>query len=144
MKRLTEQHCIERKGYYAKCSETCHQESADCIRCRKLGELADRLGAYEDTGLTPEEIERIVDAYGRGHTLRSEGAERLEIVREIPTERLRELAKRPRVTRCGKCRLCSEETTGDGRAILWCAMHDEETEEEDYCSYGERKNGEKE
>ena len=53
----------------------------------------DRLAAYEDTGLTPEEIERVVDAYGRGHTLRTESAERLEIVREIKTDRLRELAK---------------------------------------------------
>ena len=53
----------------------------------------ERLAAYEDTGLEPEEIERIVDAYGRGHTLRTESAERLEIVREIKTDRLRELAK---------------------------------------------------
>ena len=53
----------------------------------------DRLAAYEDTGLTPEEIERVVDAYGRGHTLRTESAERLEIVREIKTDRLWELAK---------------------------------------------------
>ena len=52
-----------------------------------------RLAAYEDTGLTPEEIERVVDAYGRGHTLRTESAERLEIVREIKTDSLRELAK---------------------------------------------------
>ena len=52
-----------------------------------------RLAAYEDTGLTPEEIERVVDAYGRGHTLRTESAEQLEIVREIKTDRLRELAK---------------------------------------------------
>ena len=34
-----------------------------------------------------------MDAYGRGHTLRTESAERLEIVREIKTDRLRELAK---------------------------------------------------
>ena len=53
----------------------------------------ERLKEYEDTGLEPEEIERIVDAYGRGHTLRTESAERLEIVREIKTDRLRELAK---------------------------------------------------
>ena len=57
------------------------------------GDAAERLAAYEDTGLEPEEIERIVDAYGRGHTLRTESAERLEIVREIKTDRLRELAK---------------------------------------------------
>ena len=58
-----------------------------------LIDAASRLSAYEDTGLEPEEIERIVDAYGRGHTLRTESAERLEIVREIKTDRLRELAK---------------------------------------------------
>ena len=52
-----------------------------------------RLAAYEDTGLMPEEIERIVNAYGRGHTLRTESAERLEIVREIKTGRLRELVQ---------------------------------------------------
>ena len=51
-----------------------------------------RLAAYEDTGLEPDEIERIVDAYGRGHTLRTESAERLESVREIKTDRLLELA----------------------------------------------------
>ena len=53
----------------------------------------DRLAAYEGTGMESEEIERVVDAYGRGHTLRTESAERLEIVREIKTDRLRELAK---------------------------------------------------
>ena len=58
-----------------------------------LIDAANRLADYEDTGLTPEEIERVVDAYGRGHTLRTESAERLEIVREIKTDRLRELAK---------------------------------------------------
>ena len=56
-----------------------------------LIDAANRLAAYEDTGLEPEEIEHIVDAYGRGHTLRTESAERLEIVREIKTDRLREL-----------------------------------------------------
>ena len=55
--------------------------------------LTDRLAAYEDSGLEPEEIARIVDAYGRGHTLRTESAERLEIVREIKADRLRELVQ---------------------------------------------------
>ena len=36
-----------------------------------LEKQIDRLAAYEDTGLEPEEIERIVDAYGRGYTLRT-------------------------------------------------------------------------
>lgn len=58
-----------------------------------LAKQIDRLSAYEDTGMEPEEIERIVDAYGRGHTLRTESAERLEIVREIKENRLRELVQ---------------------------------------------------
>lgn len=49
------------------------------------------LAAYEDTGLEPKEIERIVDAYGRGLSLRTESAQRLEMIREIPDDRLREI-----------------------------------------------------
>lgn len=52
-----------------------------------------RLAAYEETGLEPEEIERISDSYGRGMTLRTENAQRLEIIKEIPINRLRELAQ---------------------------------------------------
>ena len=63
-------------------------EFVDCVK-----ELAARLAAYEDTGLEPEEIERILDSYGRGMTLRTENAQRLEIIKEIPINRLRELAQ---------------------------------------------------
>lgn len=38
----------------------------------------------------PEEIDRILDAYGRGVTLRTETAQRLEIVKDIKITRLRE------------------------------------------------------
>lgn len=58
-----------------------------------LQEMFERLAAYEDTGLEPEEIERILDSYGRGMTLRTENAQRLEIIKEIPINRLRELAQ---------------------------------------------------
>lgn len=63
-------------------------EFVDCVK-----ELAARLAAYEETGLEPEEIERILDSYGRGMTLRTENAQRLEIIKEIPINRLRELAQ---------------------------------------------------
>lgn len=63
-------------------------EFVDCVK-----ELAARLAAYEDTGLEPEEIERILDSYGRGMTLRTENAQRLEIIKEIPINRIRELAQ---------------------------------------------------
>ena len=42
---------------------------------------------------TPDEINRIIDAYGRGLTLRTDAGERLEIIKDIPTERLKELAQ---------------------------------------------------
>lgn len=63
-------------------------EFVDCVK-----ELAARLAAYEDTGLEPEEIERILNSYGRGMTLRTENAQRLEIIKEIPINRIRELAQ---------------------------------------------------
>lgn len=63
-------------------------EFVDCVK-----ELAARLAAYEDTGLEPEEIERILDSYGRGMTLRTENAQRLGIIKEIPIDRLRELTQ---------------------------------------------------
>ena len=64
-------------------------EDGSCS-ARKVWE---RLKAYEDTELTPEEIGRVVDAYGRGQTLRTENALRLGMVRDIRTDRLRELAE---------------------------------------------------
>lgn len=57
------------------------------------GYIWQKLQRYEDTGLSPEEIERILDSYGRGMTLRTENAQRLEIIKEISTDRLRELAQ---------------------------------------------------
>ena len=34
---------------------------------RGLQEIFDRLAAYEETGLEPEEIERILNSYGHNH-----------------------------------------------------------------------------
>lgn len=74
-------------------------EFVDCVK-----ELAARLAAYEETGLEPEEIERILDSYGRGMTLRTENAQRLEIIKEIPINRLRELAQADKADEIGKYR----------------------------------------
>lgn len=68
------------------------------------GDWVDRLAAYEETGLEPEEIERILDSYGRGMTLRTENAQRLEIIKEIPINRLRELAQADKADEIGKYR----------------------------------------
>lgn len=64
------------------------------------GDDVDRLAAYENTGMEPEEIDRILDAYGRGMTLRTETAQSLEIVEDIKTTRLRELAQADKEGRC--------------------------------------------
>ncbi len=88
MDRLTERlsdGCIRIKGCKTVYSGTERKRS-------HMTSAVVRLAAYEDTGLTPQEINRIIDAYGRGMTLRTDTAERLKIIREIPTERLREIA----------------------------------------------------
>ena len=73
---------------------TCNMARDDCRKmggdCQIDSKILDRLAAYEETGLEPEEIDRILDAYGRGMTLRTETAQRLEIVKDIKTTRLRE------------------------------------------------------
>ena len=65
-----------------------------------LADAANLLTAYEQTGMDPEAIERMVDAYGRGLTLREDAAERLELMRGISTARLRELAEADKDGRC--------------------------------------------
>lgn len=57
MERLTERH-YQADGYYMACSENCN-EDISCIICPAFERLVDRLGAYEDTGLTPEEVNAL-------------------------------------------------------------------------------------
>ena len=82
-----------------------------------LKNISLRLAAYEDTGLEPEEIECILDEYGRGLTLRASAGERLEIVRDIPLARLRELAQADREGR-GVVLPCKKGDT------VWRIVHD--------------------
>lgn len=77
-----------------------NKPNSDCSALYCWNRLKDRIAAYEDTGLEPEEITRIVDEYGHGHTLRTHAAERLELIREIPTDRLRDLVEADRDGRC--------------------------------------------
>lgn len=100
MERLTydfcigDKHCWQVKGAdNLECREVCRSQGDNgCSGC-PIAKAFDRLAEYEDTGLEPEEIERILDAYGRGMTLRTENAQRLEIIKDISTGRLRELAQ---------------------------------------------------
>lgn len=77
-----------------------NKAGADCTALFCRNRLKDRVADYEDTGLEPWEIERIRDAYGRGLSLRTESAKRLELIREIPTDRLSELVEADREGRC--------------------------------------------
>lgn len=100
MERLTydfcvgDKHCWQVKGAYnLECREVCrNQGEKGCTDC-PIAKAFDRLAAYEETGLDPEEIERILDSYGRGMALRTENAQRLGTIKEISTNRLRELAQ---------------------------------------------------
>ena len=111
MERLTydfcvgDKHCWQVKGAdNLECREVCRNQSENgCTDC-PIAKAFDRLAANEDTGLSPEEIERILDSYGRGMTLRTENAQRLEIIKEIPINRLRELAQADKADEIGKYR----------------------------------------
>lgn len=65
--------------------------------CLYLSGGLGRLVEYESTGLAPAAVARILDAYRHGQTLRTSIAERLEIIRDIPTARLRELVEIARI-----------------------------------------------
>ena len=54
MERLTEKHYLG-TDHYMKCSGNCNVDM-DCIDCPSFDRLVERLAAYEDTGLTPEEV----------------------------------------------------------------------------------------
>lgn len=72
----------------------CLEVGGNCAMNCKWEEAAwSRLAAYEDMGWTPEEIEQVINVYGRGQALRTENALRLEAVKDISTDRLRELAE---------------------------------------------------
>lgn len=58
MERYTEKH-YDGNGYYLICSGNC--ETLNCGDCGILDKIVDRLAAYENTGLEPEEIFSAVD-----------------------------------------------------------------------------------
>ena len=55
MERLTGKH-YKAADYYMECSAHCACDSEMCGACPETERAINRLGKYEDTGLTPEEI----------------------------------------------------------------------------------------
>jgi hypothetical protein len=92
MERLTEKHYLA-EDHYMKCSEDCNVDM-DCIDCPAFDKIVERLAAYEDTGLTPEEVTAAKVAL-MGKTL----AEITEF-EGVPLARLRELAEADKGGRC--------------------------------------------
>lgn len=62
MDRLTGKH-YDRGDYYMECSGRCSNDDEMCGGCPWLEKIINRLGAYEDTGMEPEEIEKAMDAF---------------------------------------------------------------------------------
>ena len=100
MERLTELHHKKSDGYYMRCSEHCNNDICDC-GCEKFEQIVDRLGAYEDTGLEPDDIKR---AFNEEAVLKLAGN-----VLGVSPDRLRELAQADREGRC---------------VVLPCKLHD--------------------
>lgn len=83
MERLTEKHYLG-TDHYMKCSGNCNVDM-DCIDCPSFDRLVERLAAYEDTGLTPEEV----------HSMSGEWCAMMSVLNSIGGgyDRLRELAE---------------------------------------------------
>ena len=95
----------------------------DCLYAHMVA--VTRLKEYEDTGLEPEEIQRLSDYYRRGYDL-TWFFDREGIINEIPTDRLRELAQAEK----------------DGRlVVLPCKDDTVYTIEEDYFNCAECRHG---
>lgn len=90
MERLTEKYCLA-EDHYMKCSEDCNVDM-DCVDCPAFDKLIERLAAYEDTGLTPEEIK----APFTEDTMINLAAQALG----VEASRLREFAEADKAGRC--------------------------------------------
>lgn len=85
MERLTEKHYLA-TDHYMRCSEFCNVDM-DCIDCPAFDRLVERLAAYENTGLTPEQCAEYGKAGREGRYIVLRDAEQEGV------KRLRELAK---------------------------------------------------
>lgn len=98
MERYTEKH-YDGNGYYLICSGNC--ETFNCGDCGILDKIVDRLAAYEDTGLEPEEIIRNGMMFEDNKRYAGRLELKLKAYEKLgPIDRLRELAQADREGRC--------------------------------------------
>lgn len=78
MERLTGRNELG-QAYFAGCyNNDCNGTGTDCDNCEFLDfEVCERLAAYEDIGLAPNEVKRIIREY---QEMKKEGSERAEEV----------------------------------------------------------------
>ena len=91
MERYTEKH-YDGNGYYLICSGNC--ETFNCGDCGILDKIVDRLAAYEDTGLEPEDFKRT---FTEDALLKRTGQ-----LLGVTPDRLRELAQADREGKISK------------------------------------------
>ena len=94
MERLTEKHYLA-EDHYMKCSEDCNVDM-DCVDCPAFDKLIERLAAYEDTGLTPEEVL----PKDKADEIALKLMRLADLERLCSYERLRELAEADKDGRC--------------------------------------------
>ena len=114
MERLTEKHylCTD---HYMKCSGNCNVDM-DCIDCPSFDCLVERLAAYEDTGLTPEEVFALIKGWSDLCTTIGECG---------GIDRLRELAEADKAGRLVvlPCKVGDTVYWVNGAVITECKVH---------------------
>ena len=110
MERYTERH-YDGNGYYLICSGNC--ETFNCGDCGILDKIVDRLAAYEDTGLEPEDFKRT---FTEDALLKLTGQ-----LLGVTPDRLRELAQADKegISPCTFCRF-NPPSSGDGKPCCMC------------------------
>ena len=87
MERMTER-SESGHAYYPQCfKEPCDGVGCEIEQCKFSEEACDRLAAYEDTGIEPEEVETVKLALGAKHMVD------LETLNNTPISRLVEIAE---------------------------------------------------
>lgn len=102
MKRMTERHYVKKNGYYLKCSEAPNCPE-NCEECDRLENAINRLGAYEDTGLSPKlcaDYKTFEDeCISKGVTF----SRIVELMNADAEGRLKIVPRAPKGTVCGSC-----------------------------------------
>lgn len=127
MKRLTKKEQLAGHTVNYVCYDNCFDVWS--VPKKFMGNAIDRLAAYEETGLEPEEIISAVDTAKIAYVLHELNAYMARIVcalhelnayKELgPIDRLRKLAQREGISPCTFCRF-NPPSSGDGKPCCMC------------------------